>query len=92
VQAVDSLEALTFGELRFPIVAPAEFMVYRDEAALAAWQAHGATPENQATMMHVIIASDSATIVVDDDGSDLATIARELLESVPRNRIILQAA
>jgi hypothetical protein len=92
VQAVDSAEAVPFRQVHFPIVGPAEFIVYRDKESFDSWQLLGATAENQSTMIHVIIAPESATIVVDRPDSPLASLAREMLESLSRNRITLAAA
>lgn len=92
VQAVDSAEALPFSKIHFPIAGPAEFIVYRDGESFEQWRVHGATLENRDTMVHIIVAHDSATIVVDNEESALASLAREMLESLPRNRITLAAA
>ena len=86
IQMADSSEAVPFRSVRFPIAVPVELIIYRDATSFEAWHASGATPENQDAMMHLIITADSATIVVDREDSALASLAREILESVSRNR------
>jgi hypothetical protein len=88
VQAGDSLEAVPFREVRLPISGPTALIIYRDAASFQAWRLSGATPENQDAMMHVIVAADSVTIVVDREDSPLASLAREMLESVTMNRLL----
>jgi hypothetical protein len=91
VQAGDSPEALPFREVRFPITGPVELIVYRDIASFDTWRVSGATPENQEAMMHIIVTADSVTIVVDREDSPLGRLARELLDSLTRNRLLLAA-
>jgi hypothetical protein len=79
-----------FSQVRFPVVGPGEFIVYRDAESFDSWQLLGSTEENQSTMIHVIIAPERATIVVDRKDSPLAALAREMLESLSRNRITLR--
>ena len=91
IQAVDSSEAIPFRDVRFPVTGPVELIIYRDAASLEAWRSRGATPENQDAMMHLIITAECATIVVDREDSALASLAREMLESLSRNRVLLAA-
>lgn len=92
VQEADSSAAVPFSQIRFPIVGPHEFIVYRDIDSFQSWQASGATPDNQDAMLHIIITRESITIVADRSDSALASLAREILASVSRNRITFNAA
>jgi hypothetical protein len=49
-----------------------ELLVYRDEAALQSWEALGATPSTEGTMVHIIAQEAAMTLVV-DDASDVMT-------------------
>ncbi len=88
VQAGDSTEALPFRSIRFPIKGPIEFMIYRDAAAFDSWRVNGATPQNQEAMMHLLVGPASITIVVDREDSPLASLAREMLESLAKDRLL----
>jgi hypothetical protein len=77
-------------EFRFPVVGPAELLVYRDNASYESWRSKGAAADNQDAMTHLIVADDSVTLVVDRPDSALADMARELLAALRPNRIILQ--
>jgi hypothetical protein len=88
VQAGDSTEALPFPSIRFPIKGPVELIIYRDAAAFESWRLDGATPENQNTMMHLLVGPDSLTIVVDREDSPLASLAREMIELLTRDRLL----
>lgn len=87
IQGVDEDEALPIRTFPLPVVGPTELIVYRDGASYQSWKLDGATADNQDAMIHLIVATDSVTLVVDAHDSALAVLARELLESVQRNRI-----
>ena len=87
VQAGESLEALPFRRIRFPIKGPVELIIYRDAVAFDSWRMNGATLENQGAMIHLLVGPDSITIVVDREDPPLASLAREMLESLTRNRL-----
>ena len=88
VQASDSTEAVPFREVRFPVSGPIELIIYRDMPSFESWRHAGATPENQDAMMHVIVAADSVTVVVDREDSPLASLARRVLAPLTRNRLL----
>lgn len=63
-----------------------EFFVYRDGAAVSAWEAHGAVPENSNTMLHFLIRAgeihgdpvSEVTCVCDARAGAAAEIIREI--------------
>lgn len=60
-----------------------EFFVYRNEAAVASWDEDGRTDDNDPTMIHVLIGSDSFTFVwVRSD-----TLGDQLVEHIKDQRI-----
>jgi hypothetical protein len=85
-QLAESVSAVPFGKFVLPTTGLGEVFIYRDAGSYAAWSQRGATVQNQDAMMHVIVEPNSITIVVDRLDSNLGKIARELLDSVPRNR------
>lgn len=91
IQRADEDEAIPIRNFRFPIIGSAELIVYRDSGSHQSWTSNGATADNQDTMIHLIVSDDSVTFVVDRPDSVLADLARELLESLRLNRIVLQA-
>jgi hypothetical protein len=58
-QRYDTFSAIPFGRCH-------ELLVYRDEAALQEWEALGATPSTEGTMVHFIAEKAAVTLVVDD--------------------------
>ena len=84
--------AVRIRNFHFPIVGQAELIVYRDNTSFESWQSEGATADNQEAMIHVVVSGDSVTLVVDRVDSPLAELARELLESLRPNRIVLRTA
>lgn len=87
VQGADEPHAIPIRDLRFPLHGQTEIFVYRDEASYRSWQTDGATTENEDAMIQVIVADDSVTLVVDRQGSNLASLADDLLASLSRNRM-----
>ncbi|MGK3967046.1 hypothetical protein WMF38_23095 [Sorangium sp. So ce118] len=92
IQHADDENGVPIREFRFPVIGPVELIVYRDNASYQSWMSKGAAVDNQDTMIHLIVADDSVTLVVDRSDSALADTARELLVALRPNRIILQAA
>lgn len=92
IQRADEENGTPIRALRFPILGPTELIVYRDDASYQSWRSEGATADNQDAMIHIIVDDDSVTLVVDRIDSALADIARDLLEALRPNRIILRAA
>ncbi len=92
IQYADEDDAASIRDFHFPVIGPAELMVYRDLASYQSWQAKGATAENQDSMIHLIVSDNSVTLVVDRPNSALASLARELLDSLRPNRIVLRRA
>ena len=90
IQRANEDEAVPIRDFHFPIIGSAELIVYRDRASHQSWASNGATANNQDTMIHLIVSDDSVTLVVDRPDSALANLARQLLESLRPNRIILQ--
>lgn len=75
----------TFSEaLRFAPPSP-EFFLYVSQEARAGWDAPGATPATDSTMLHVV-GGDSITLVLDEPGA-LKTMVAELADVVARNRL-----
>ncbi|XXY18783.1 hypothetical protein WME88_03915 [Sorangium sp. So ce216] len=89
IQHAENENGILIRELRFPVVGPAEMIIYRDSASYQSWMSKGAATDNQDTMIHLIVADDSVTLVVDRPDSALADMARELLVSLRPNRIVL---
>lgn len=92
IQRADGDKAISIRDFHFPATGPAELIVYRDRASYQSWSSEGATATNQDAMIHLIVSGDSVTLVVDRSDSALARLARELLDSLRTNRIVLQAA
>ena len=92
IQHADKDDGIPIRAFRFPIIGPTELLVYRDDASYQSWRSKGATADNQDAMIHLIVSDDNVTLVVDRTDSALADIARDLLEALRPNRIILQAA
>jgi hypothetical protein len=92
IQHVDEENGIPIREFRFPVIGPAELIVYRDDASYKSWMFKGAAADNQDAMIHLIVVDDSVTLVVDRPDSALADMARELLVALRPNRIVLQAA
>lgn len=92
IQRADEDKVVSMRDFHFPVNGPAELIVYRDRASYQSWSSEGATAVNQDAMIHLIVSDDSVTLVVDRPDSALAGLARELLDSVRLNRIVLQAA
>ncbi len=63
-----------------------EYFVARDEPALRAWLADGATKENADTMVHVLLTPVSLTAVVDDPASEPGFVLRRTFERIRWNR------
>lgn len=79
----------TFSEaLRF---APAsrEFFLYPSQEAWASWESDGATAENEDTMLHVVGADDSITLVIGQTAGRLRGIVAELVKVMARNRFFI---
>lgn len=68
-----------------PVSMASELFVYRDLASLRDWQAHGAKPENAATMIHLVADGDGVTIVVGDPQEPVAAGVLEAIGFVSRN-------
>lgn len=92
IQRVDEHDAVPARQFRLPLVGLVELFLYRDTASYLSWGTYGATADNQAAMIHMIVSDDSVTLVVDHENSALADLARELLGSLRPNRIVLRAA
>ncbi|WP_437610718.1 hypothetical protein WMF20_03660 [Sorangium sp. So ce834] len=92
IQHADKENGVPIREFHFPVIGPAELIVYRDNASYQSWTSKGAAADNQDAMIHLIVADDNVTLVVDRPDSALADMARELLVSLRPNRIVLQAA
>ena len=60
----------TLGDV--PLSTATELFVYRDDASRRDWDAHGATPENAATMIHLLAHGDGLTMVVGDASEPVA--------------------
>jgi hypothetical protein len=58
-QRYETFSAIPFGRSH-------ELLVYRDEAAFQDWEALGATPSTEGTMVHVIAQEAAVTLVVDN--------------------------
>jgi hypothetical protein len=75
------------GELLWPsvpfvtFVGRREIMVYTDSNARESWGHLGADPSNSNTMIHVLAATDSVTLIVDDPNDKTA---HEILEGIKK--------
>jgi len=73
------------------IVASAdEFFVYRDEASFKSWSEHGALPQNDDQMIHVMVGAEEITLVVAGDASETYRMAKNAvaaLASPPKSDI-----
>lgn len=89
IQHADEVDATPLRGFHFPLLGPAELFVYRDLESYQSWKEHGATPDNQDAMIFIIVSDDCVTLVVDQPGSTLAALARDLLGALRPNRIVL---
>ncbi len=65
------------------IVASAdEFFVYRDEASFKSWSEHGALPQNDDQMVHVMVAPEEITLVVAGAASETYRMAEDAVASL----------
>ncbi len=65
------------------IVASAdEFFVYRDEASFKSWSEHGALPQNDDQMIHVMVAPEEITLVVAGDASETYRMANDAVAAL----------
>jgi hypothetical protein len=65
------------------IVASAdEFFVYRDEASFKSWSEHGALPQNDDQMVHVMVAPDEITLVVAGAASETHRMAHDAIAAL----------
>lgn len=64
----------------------AEFFIYVTQEARVGWDADGATPDTESSMLHVIGGEGEVTLVFDRPGSVLAGVVEELSTVIARNR------
>jgi len=69
---------------------PHGFFVYRSADAKAAWERDGASTETSGTMIHVVVGSESMTIVSDVGGSKTYAIAQAVRRAVLAMRVIIR--
>ena len=63
-----------------------EFFIYVSQEARAGWDADGATPDTESTMLHIIGGDEETTLVFDRPGSSLAGVVDELSTVIAHNR------
>lgn len=87
-QKADVEESSPMSAIRFPVVNTHEFFLYRDSDSMESWQKHGATPENEDSMAHVIVSDREATIVVDKGDGALAAMVEEIFDGLRAKRLM----
>jgi hypothetical protein len=81
----DEMTAVAIDEM-FPARLSRELLIYRDAAALAAWEEHGATSETQPTLIHVLAGDNGLTFVVDARGSEMGSLVDDMMTALVSNR------
>jgi len=92
VQEAGTAEAIPIRDFEFPVKAPVEILVYRDQAIQRSWEAQGAQEDNDGAMVHVIVSPTSTTVVVDRLDSALASSIREILRALRCNPVVHRRA
>jgi hypothetical protein len=75
-------DAIGFAEALGIIASSDEFFVYRDAASFKSWSEHGAQPEHEDQMVHIIVAPDEVTFVVAGPGSETDRMAQEAIRAL----------
>ena len=70
----------------------AEFLVCRDSDALRSWATQVRTEENDGSMVHILVAPDSLTVVVDSSDSPTGRIVSQCFSALRFNRALHSVA
>ncbi|MEZ4300084.1 MAG: hypothetical protein R3B70_34370 [Polyangiaceae bacterium] len=60
----------------------------RDSLSAQSWEEHGAIPENEDSMIHIILSDEETTIVVDNPDGPVAAMAREIFDGLRIKRLM----
>jgi hypothetical protein len=63
-----------------------EFFIYRDRQCAESWGNEGATPENQDSMIHILISGPQLTLVIGTRTAELEAIEHDILEFLQEPR------
>jgi hypothetical protein len=93
VESDDGTVVKKIGEaLRLRWDAPCEFFIYENRAAYESWSAHGLTDGSANKIVTVMVEPDCISFVVGDDDGPTASIVRETVDALTKNRWFALAA